>query len=150
VARCHRVLFASGRELRTRGEESEATIVLEMWSCFRFSKTPTPLSTFYVLRVLCTLLSHPLITTIVFLISLLLALSCSVCYSVSGMQHTLQVVGEPPEALQKARLDNIALVPASLLPLKSTYKRIANNLPSSLSERSRCPSPVRDMKRQHV
>jgi hypothetical protein len=45
------------------------------------------------------------------------------------MQHTLQVIGEPPEALQTARLDNIALVPASLLPLKSTYKTIANNLP---------------------
>src|SRR5215472_158745 len=45
------------------------------------------------------------------------------------MQHTLHVVGEPPEALKKARLDNIALVPASLLPLKSTYKTIANNLP---------------------
>jgi hypothetical protein len=38
-------------------------------------------------------------------------------------------VGEPPEALKKARLDNIALVPASLLPLKNTYKSIANNLP---------------------
>jgi len=46
------------------------------------------------------------------------------------MQHTLHVVGEPPEALKKARLDNIALVPASLLPLKSTYKTIANNLPT--------------------
>lgn len=45
------------------------------------------------------------------------------------MQHTLQVVGEPPEALKKARLDNIALVPASLLPLKNTYRTIANNLP---------------------
>lgn len=45
------------------------------------------------------------------------------------MQHTLHVVGKPPEALKKARLDNIALVPASLLPLKSTYKSIANNLP---------------------
>jgi hypothetical protein len=45
------------------------------------------------------------------------------------MQNTLHVVGEPPEAVQKARLDNIALVPASLLPLKSTYKTIANNLP---------------------
>lgn len=58
-----------------------------------------------------------------------LAIYCSVCYSVNGMQHTLHVVGDPPEALKKARLDNIALVPASLLPLKSTYKTIANNLP---------------------
>jgi hypothetical protein len=31
--------------------------------------------------------------------------------------------------LKKARLDNIALVPASLLPLKGTYQRIANRLP---------------------
>ena len=46
------------------------------------------------------------------------------------MQNTLHVVGEPPEILRKARLDNIALVPASLLPLKSTYKSIANNLPT--------------------
>src|SRR6516225_397589 len=45
------------------------------------------------------------------------------------MQHTLHVVEEPPEALKKARLDNIALAPASLLPLKGTYKTIANNLP---------------------
>ena len=31
--------------------------------------------------------------------------------------------------LQKVRLDNIALVPASLLPLKGTYQPIANTLP---------------------
>jgi hypothetical protein len=43
---------------------------------------------------------------------LLLALYACVWYSGSGMQHTLHVVGEPPEALKKARLDNIALVPA--------------------------------------
>jgi hypothetical protein len=60
----------------------------------------------------------------------MLAIYCSVCYSVIGMQNTLQVVGEPPEILRKVRLDNIALVPASLLPLKSTYKSIANNLPT--------------------
>jgi hypothetical protein len=62
-------------------------------------------------------------------ISLSLAIYFSACYSGSGMQHTLHVVGEPPDALKKARLDNIALVPASLLPMKSTYKSIANNLP---------------------
>ena len=45
------------------------------------------------------------------------------------MQNTLHVVGEPPRALQKARLDNIALVPASLLPLKGTYQPLANRLP---------------------
>jgi hypothetical protein len=31
--------------------------------------------------------------------------------------------------VRKARLDNIALVPASLLPLKDAYQTIANNLP---------------------
>src|SRR2546421_13006245 len=36
---------------------------------------------------------------------------------------------EPPARLKKARLDNIALVPASLLPLKGTYQPIANILP---------------------
>src|SRR6266849_2877799 len=37
---------------------------------------------------------------------------------------------EPPARLKKARLDNIALVPASLLPLKGTYQPIANRLPT--------------------
>ena len=47
------------------------------------------------------------------------------------MNKTLGVVvGEPPHALQHARLDNIALVPASLLPLKGTYQPIANTLPT--------------------
>ncbi len=40
------------------------------------------------------------------------------------------VVGEPPRTLRKARLDNIALVPASLLPLKGTYQPLANRLPT--------------------
>ena len=39
-------------------------------------------------------------------------------------------ITEPPARLKKARLDNIALVPASLLPLKGTYQPIANNLPT--------------------
>src|SRR5437588_10427695 len=39
-------------------------------------------------------------------------------------------IGDPPQALKQARLDNIALVPASLLPLKGTYQPIANNLPT--------------------
>ena len=38
-------------------------------------------------------------------------------------------LSEPPVMLQKVRLDNIALVPASLLPLKGTYQPIANTLP---------------------
>src|SRR5947209_8684378 len=47
------------------------------------------------------------------------------------MQTTLPShVSEPPARLKKARLDNIALVPASLLPLKGTYQPIANTLPT--------------------
>jgi hypothetical protein len=38
-------------------------------------------------------------------------------------------ITQPPRAIRKARLDNIALVPASLLPRKGTYQTIANNLP---------------------
>jgi hypothetical protein len=36
----------------------------------------------------------------------------------------------PPKAVRRARLDNIALVPASLLPKKGKYQTIANNLPA--------------------
>ncbi len=47
------------------------------------------------------------------------------------MKQTLPYrFSEPPEELKKARLDNIALVPASLLPLKGTYQPIANRLPT--------------------
>ena len=35
----------------------------------------------------------------------------------------------PPKALLKARLDNIAIVPASMLPLKSLWQTAANTLP---------------------
>ncbi len=38
-------------------------------------------------------------------------------------------IGKPPRAIRKARLDNIALVPASLLTRKGKYQTIANNLP---------------------
>src|SRR6266567_698435 len=39
-------------------------------------------------------------------------------------------IGEPPARLKKARLDNIALVPASLLSSKdTTYQPLANRLP---------------------
>ena len=38
-------------------------------------------------------------------------------------------LSEPPDAVKKARLDNIALVPASLLFQKDTYQPFANNLP---------------------
>ena len=37
--------------------------------------------------------------------------------------------GNPPRVLRKAKLDNIALVPASLLFQKGKYQTIANNLP---------------------
>jgi hypothetical protein len=37
-------------------------------------------------------------------------------------------ITKPPKAVRKARLDNIALVPASLLPRKGKYQTIANHL----------------------
>ncbi len=37
---------------------------------------------------------------------------------------------EPPARLKKAKLDNIALVPASLLKNKAIYQLIANSLPT--------------------
>jgi len=36
---------------------------------------------------------------------------------------------KPPKALLKARLDNIAIVPASMLPFTKTIKQVLNNLP---------------------
>ena len=44
------------------------------------------------------------------------------------MRLPYQIVA-PPKAVRKARLDNIALVPASLLSQKGKYQTIANNLP---------------------
>ena len=35
----------------------------------------------------------------------------------------------PPQALVNARLDNIAIVPASMLPFKQALKELINNLP---------------------
>jgi hypothetical protein len=35
----------------------------------------------------------------------------------------------PPRALKRAKLDNLALVPASLLPYKAEYQAIANRQP---------------------
>ena len=35
----------------------------------------------------------------------------------------------PPAPLFKVKLDNIAIVPASLLPFKHTWQQLANNLP---------------------
>jgi len=37
--------------------------------------------------------------------------------------------GTPRRALRKARLDNLALVPGDLLPLKEQWQRLANDLP---------------------
>ncbi len=46
------------------------------------------------------------------------------------MKQTLPYrISKPPKALRKAKLDNIALVPASLLFKKGKYQTIANNLP---------------------
>ena len=39
-------------------------------------------------------------------------------------------ISEPPARLKKARLDNIALMPASLLPFKETYMSFANTYPT--------------------
>jgi len=36
---------------------------------------------------------------------------------------------KPPEAILKARLDNIAIVPASMLPFTKTMQHVLNNLP---------------------
>ena len=47
------------------------------------------------------------------------------------MKPTLPFLfGEPPTSLKTARLDNIALLPASLLPLKRTNQPLANQLPT--------------------
>ncbi len=35
----------------------------------------------------------------------------------------------PPRAVRRARPDNLALVPASLLPFKAIYQQLANDLP---------------------
>ncbi len=46
------------------------------------------------------------------------------------MKQTLPYqLTRPPRAIRKAKLDNIALVPASLLLQKGKYQTIANNLP---------------------
>jgi hypothetical protein len=39
------------------------------------------------------------------------------------------VITNPPKALLKARMDNIAIVPASMLPLTQTLKERVNTLP---------------------
>jgi hypothetical protein len=39
-------------------------------------------------------------------------------------------ISQAPAAIRRAKLDNIALVPASLLPLKGTYQPLANRFPT--------------------
>ena len=46
------------------------------------------------------------------------------------MKNTSLTFSDPPEAVKRARLDNIVLVPASLLSLKGTYQPLANRLPT--------------------
>lgn len=36
---------------------------------------------------------------------------------------------KPPRVIRKARLDNIAIVPASMLPFKEAWLKVANKLP---------------------
>ena len=42
---------------------------------------------------------------------------------------TLHRIARPPATLRRARLDNLALVPASLLPYKEQWQAVANRLP---------------------
>lgn len=46
------------------------------------------------------------------------------------MIHATLPFSNTPEALKHARLDNTALVPASLLSLKGRYQHLANLLPT--------------------
>ncbi len=52
----------------------------------------------------------------------------------------------PPRAIRKARLDNLALVPASMLPYKEQWQRIANALPTG-STLILLPSPTKRQRR---
>lgn len=42
---------------------------------------------------------------------------------------TLRRFAKPPRSLANAKLDNLTLVPASLLPFKREWQRLANELP---------------------
>ena len=44
-------------------------------------------------------------------------------------QYRVVPFKRPPTTLFRANLDNIAIVPASLLPFKNTWQQMANNLP---------------------
>jgi hypothetical protein len=45
------------------------------------------------------------------------------------MKKTQLIITDPPKELRNAKLDNIALVPASLLPFKENYKLVVKDLP---------------------
>jgi hypothetical protein len=45
------------------------------------------------------------------------------------MRQQYYTCTQPPKALLKARLDNIAIVPASMLPFKETLQELINTLP---------------------
>ena len=44
-------------------------------------------------------------------------------------QVIYELIAPPPQALRKAKLDNLALVPGSLLPFKKEWQQLANSLP---------------------
>jgi hypothetical protein len=70
-------------------------------------------------------------TTSIYNINKLIPTRENLCYTCPAMTPPFPYrVGEPPARLKKARLDNIALVPASLLPLKGTYQNVANSYPT--------------------
>ena len=61
-----------------------------------------------------------------------LPLTALFCPSATGPPHSRQTkfrLTRPPKALLKARMDNIAIVPASMLPLTQTLREKANTLP---------------------
>jgi hypothetical protein len=41
----------------------------------------------------------------------------------------MRSITPPPQAIRKAKLDNLALVPGSLLPFKKEWQQLANSLP---------------------
>jgi len=45
-------------------------------------------------------------------------------------QITQYRLTNPPKSLLKARMDNIAIVPASILPFKQALQKLINNLPA--------------------
>ncbi len=44
-------------------------------------------------------------------------------------EQVTYTIGDPPKALKRAQMDNISLVPASLLTHKDKYQTITGNLP---------------------